>query len=117
MHSRGLKDVFMFEKTGCYNGKYFVLNSLISPHKGINPEDTNIDQLIKKNINANIKEIILALNSSIEGETTALYIKKILENKNIKISRLSCGIPMGANIEYLDPTTIERALNDRKSLN
>lgn len=108
------KTVFNFEKIGNYNGKYHVLNGLISPIDGINPEDINIDSLINERVNENIKEVIIALSPSLEGETTSLYIKKLLENKNIKISRLSYGIPMGTDIEYLDPLIIEKALEDRK---
>ena len=107
------KSVFAFEKAGNYNGVYHVLNGLISPIDGINPEDLNIASLINDRLD-NVKEIILAINPSIEGEVTSLYIQKILEKKNIKISRLSYGIPMGGDIEYLDPLMISKALDDRK---
>lgn len=111
------KSVFMFEKSGSFNGKYHVLNGLISPMDGIYPEDINIapllDRLKGKEKNA---EIILALKPSIEGETTTLYIKKIFENKKIKVSRLSYGIPMGVDIDYLDSITLDRALLDRKEI-
>jgi uncharacterized membrane protein YqgA involved in biofilm formation len=88
-------------------------NSSISPIDGINPEDLNIASLINDRLD-NVKEIILAINPSIEGEVTSLYIQKILEKKDIKISRLSYGIPMGGDIEYLDPPMISKALDDRK---
>lgn len=107
------KNVFFIEKTKKYNGKYHVLNGLISPIDGINPEDLNIATLINDRLE-NVKEIILAINPSIEGEVTSLYLKKILENKDIKISRLSYGIPMGGDMEYLDPLMISKALDDRK---
>lgn len=107
------KNVFFIEKTKKYNGYYHVLNGLISPIDGINPEDLNIASLINDRLD-NVKEIILAINPSIEGEVTSLYIQKILEKKNIKISRLSYGIPMGGDIEYLDPLMISKALDDRK---
>lgn len=110
------KSVFMFEKTGKYNGVYHVLGGLISPIDEVNPDDINIYSLINNRINEDVKEIIIALNPTIEGETTSLYIQKLLENKNIKISRLSYGIPAGADIEYLDPLTIIRAIDDRKFL-
>lgn len=111
------KSVFMFEKTGTFRGKYHVLNGLISPIDGIYPEDINISSLINR-IDTSDKnaEIILALKPSIEGETTTLYIKKIFENKNIKVSRLSYGIPMGVDIDYLDSITLDRALLDRKEI-
>lgn len=109
------KSVFMFEKTGKFNGVYHVLGGLISPIDEKNPEDLNIASLIKR-IDDNVNEIIIALNPSVEGEMTSLYIQKLLEDKNIKISRLSYGIPIGADIEYLDPLTIIRAMDDRKFL-
>ena len=111
------KSVFMFEKSGSFNGMYHVLDGLISPIDGIYPDDINIASLesrIKEN--QEDAEIILALKPSIEGETTTLYIKKIFEKKKIKVSRLSYGIPMGVEIDYLDSITLDRALLDRKEI-
>ena len=108
------KSVFTFEKSGHFNGVYHVLNGLISPLDGIGPEDINISSLVKRVKDLGSAELILSLKSNIEGETTMLYLKKIFENQNVKISRLSYGIPIGADIDYLDPITIDRALNDRK---
>ena len=107
----------MFEKTGTFNGKYHVLNGLISPIDGIYPEDINISGLVDR-IGDNSKdvEIIIALKPTIEGETTTLYIKKIFEKKNIKVSRLSYGIPIGVDIDYIDSLTLDRALLDRKEI-
>lgn len=111
------KSVFMFEKTGSFDGKYHVLNGLISPMDGIMPDDLNINSLIDRIDNSNgDAEIIIALKPSIEGETTTLYIKKIMEKSNIKVSRLSYGIPMGVEIDYLDSLTLDRALLDRKDI-
>lgn len=110
------KSVFMFEKSGSFNGKYHVLNGLISPIDGVYPEDINISPLIDRIKDKDDAEVILALKPSIEGETTTLYIKKIFENKNIKVSRLSYGIPMGVEIDYLDSITLDRALLDRKEI-
>ncbi len=107
------KSVFMFEKAGKFNGVYHVLGGLISPIDEINPEDINISSLIDR-VNSDVKEVIIALNPSVEGEMTSLYIQKLLEKKDVKLSRLSYGIPMGADIEYLDPLTIIRAIDDRK---
>ena len=107
------KNVFFIEKTKKYSGYYHVLNGLISPIEGKNPEDLNISSLINR-LDENIKEIIIALNPSIEGEVTSLYLQKILDKYNIKISRLSYGLPMGTDLEYLDPIMISKAWEDRK---
>lgn len=108
------KSAFIFEKSGNYNGMYHILGGLINPIEDVNPEDINIYSLINKRINENVKEVIIALSPSIEGETTSLYIKKLLEGRNVRISRLSHGIPMGSDIEFLDPLMISKALEDRK---
>ena len=108
------KSVFFIEKTGKFNGYYHVLNGLISPIEGINPEDLNISKLLNERIDKSVKEIILALNPSIEGEVTSMYLQKLLEKKDVKVSRLSYGIPIGSDIEYLDPIMISKALDDRK---
>ncbi len=107
------KNVVLFEKIGTYKGLYHVLGGLISPLEGINPEDICIDKLINRIKKENINEVILAFKPSIEGETTALYIKKMLENEKIKISKIAHGIPMGADIDYIDPLTLEMAIEDR----
>jgi recombination protein RecR len=110
------KSVFSFEKVGNYQGVYHVLNGLISPMDGIGPEDINISSLVKRVDSLDNPELILALRSSIEGETTTLYIKKIFEKKNVTISRLSYGIPIGAEIDYIDIMTLDKALEDRKRI-
>lgn len=110
------KSVFSFEKVGNFKGVYHVLNGLISPMDGIGPEDINISSLVSRVESLENPELILALKSSIEGETTTLYIKKIFENKNVTISRLSYGIPIGAEIDYLDIITLDKALEDRKKI-
>lgn len=110
------KSVFSFEKVGNYKGVYHVLNGLISPMDGIGPEDINISSLVSRVEKLENPELILALKSSIEGETTTLYIKKIFESKNVTISRLSYGIPIGAEIDYLDIITLDKALEDRKKI-
>ena len=110
------KSVFLFEKLGMFNGKYHVLDGLISPLDGINPEDIELDKLIDRIHKEKFEEIIFAFKPSIEGETTALYIKKILEGLDIKITRLASGVPIGADMEYVDSLTLERALNDRKEI-
>ena len=113
------KSVFMFEKTGNFEGKYHVLNGVISPIDGITPDELNISTLIERISNNKSEEsieIIIALKPSIEGEATTLYLKKLLEKYNVKITRLSYGIPMGVEIDYLDSITLERALKDRKDI-
>ena len=110
------KSVFSFEKVGNYKGTYHVLNGLISPIDGITPDEINIASLINRVSKLDNPELILALKSSIEGETTTLYIKKIFEGKNVTISRLSYGIPIGAEIDYLDVITLDKALVDRKKI-
>ena len=110
------KDVISLEKLGTYFGKYHVLGNLISPSDGINPENINIKSLIKRIEEEKTKELILALKSTIEGETTALYISKILEPSKVKISKIAYGLPIGVDIEYIDALTLERALEDRKDI-
>ena len=110
------KSVFSFEKVGNYNGVYHVLNGLISPVDNIGPDNINLASLVKRVESLENPELILALKSTIEGETTTLYIKKIFEKKNVKISRLSYGISMGADIDYLDVITLDKALEDRKQI-
>ena len=110
------KNVILFEKIGSYKGLYHVLGGLISPLDGINPEDIHIDKLIDRIKNENIKEVILAIKPSVEGETTALYIRKMLEGTDVKISKIAHGIPMGADIDYIDPLTLEMAIEDRTTI-
>ena len=110
------KNVIIFEKVGTYNGLYHVLDGLISPLDGINPEDININSLIDRIKKEKIEEIILALKPSIEGETTSLYISKLLEKEKIKITKIAHGIPIGVDIEYIDALTLEMALEDRTSV-
>lgn len=110
------KSIFTFEKVGNFVGTYHVLDGLISPKDDIGVEDINISSLVERVNNLENPELILALKSSMEGETTILYIKKIFEKKNVKISRLSYGIPMGAELDYLDVITLDKALSDRKTI-
>ena len=111
-----VKSVFTFEKAGKYNGTYHVLGGLISPIDGIGPNDIDLSGLVNRVLSLNNPEIIIALRSTVEGEATTLYIKKIFEGKNVEISRLSYGIPMGVEIDYLDELTLFNALNDRKKI-
>ena len=110
------KNVILFEKVGTYKGTYHVLDGLISPLDGINPEDIGLDKLLDRIKNENFEEIIFAFKPSIEGETTSLYIKRILDGLDVKVTRLASGVPIGADMEYVDSLTLERALNDRKEI-
>ena len=110
------KIVFLFERLGTYKGLYHVINGLISPLDNINPEDIGLDKLLNRIKEENIKEVILAFKPSVEGEITALYIKKILDGMNVLVTRLASGVPIGADMEYIDALTLERALEDRKKI-
>lgn len=110
------KDVILFEKMGTYNGKYHVLDGLISPMEGINPDDINLPSLIERVTKDNVKEVIVVLKPSIEGETTMQYIKKVLLKYNVKVSKIPIGIPIGTDIEYIDTMTLEMAFEDRKDV-
>ena len=110
------KDIVLFEKINAFQGVYHVLDGLISPLDGINPEDINLKSLIEKIDNNTVEEVILALKPSIEGETTMQYIKKVLSSKDIKITKIATGIPIGTDMEYLDPITLEMSLDQRKEI-
>lgn len=110
------KSVFLFEKLGLFKGKYHVLKGLISPLDGVNPEDIELEKLIDRVKKESYREIILAFKPSIEGETTSLYIKRILGDMNLSITKIASGIPIGADMEYIDAMTLERALMDRKNV-
>lgn len=113
------KDILSFEKIGVFKGKYHVLNGLISPIDNIGPDDINLNSLLDRVKKDNVKEIIFALKPSIEGETTLQYIKKLLSNisGDIKVSKLAIGVPIGADMEYIDSLTLELAIDERRSLN
>lgn len=110
------KNVFQFEKIGSYHGLYHVLDGLISPLDNVNPEDININSLLERINNSDVNEIIIAVKPSVEGETTALYISKILEDKDITISKIAHGVPIGADMDYVDALTLELALEERKNI-
>lgn len=107
------KNVILFEKIGIYNGLYFVLEGLISPLEGIDPEKIKMTQLLERIKEEKIEEVIIAVKPSIEGETTALYITRMLKDAKVKISKIAHGVPLGAEMEYLDSMTLEVALENR----
>ncbi len=108
-----VKDLILFEKSNAFKGVYHVLEGLISPLEGINPEDIKINELINRIKKEEIKEVILALNMTMEGETTSLYISKLLEGTGVSVTKIAAGIPVAADMEYLDSLTIQRALEGR----
>lgn len=108
-----IQDLISIEATRQYQGQYFILGGLINTIENIKPEDLNIEKLLRKIKQAEFKEIILALNFTLEGETTSLYLNKILQNYNLKITRLAKGLPAGSDLEYADETTLATALKYR----
>ena len=111
------KDILLFEKLGVYNGIYHVLDGLINPLDGIGPDDIELSSLIKRIENGSVREVILALKPSIEGETTMQYISKVLEDSSVKVSKIATGVPIGTDMEYIDSLTLELAIDERKSMN
>lgn len=107
------KDIFAIEKSNSYTGKYHVLNGVISIKKGKLPQDLNIDSLLTRL--DGVKEVIVATNPNLDGETTGLFIAKLLEGKDVKVTRLAYGLPMGGNIEYSDNITLAKSFENRKS--
>lgn len=111
------KDVMAFEEMGEYNGLYHVLHGVLSPMDGIGPEEVNIKSLITRlQKNDSVKEVILALNSTPEGESTAMYISKLIKPAGIKVSRLAAGLAVGSDIEYANSITLKRAVQGRTAL-
>ncbi len=110
------KDVLAFEKTREFHGVYHVLHGVISPMNGIGPEQLTIKSLIERVSNDETTEIIMATNPTIEGDTTAMYISKLIKPFGVKVTRLAYGIPVGADIEYADDVTLMRALSGRSEL-
>ena len=110
------KDVLAFERLEAYKGIYHVLGGVISPSKGIYAENLAIDALLKRIDEEGIKEIIIGTNPTMEGEMTALFLSKLLKDKNVSVTRLAYGLPMGASLDYADALTLSKALEGRKSL-
>ena len=110
---QSVKDVFAIEKSNSYNGLYHVLDGVISVKNGKLPEDLNIDSLLGRL--DGISEVVVATNPNLDGETTALFIAKLLEKRNVKVTRLAYGLPMGGNLEYSDDVTIMKSFENRKS--
>lgn len=109
------RDLAAYEKTGRYNGVYHVLHGAISPMLGIGPADIKLKELMKR-LQGDVKEVIIATNSSIEGETTAVYISKLIKPAGIRVTRIASGVPVGGDLEYVDEMTLLRALEGRTEL-
>ena len=110
------QDLEAIEKTRFYTGSYHVLHGSISPLNGIQPENLTIKELINRVETENIKEIIFATNHNVEGDTTAMYIADLLQQSEVKITKIASGVPAGGDIEYIDQLTLGRALNDRRNI-
>ena len=110
-----MEDVIKIENTNSFDGLYHVLGGAISPLDGIGPSDLSFDKLLKR-INSGLKEVIIATNPSTSGNATALYLEKILKDKNVELSRLAVGLPVGSNLEYIDDKTISSAISGRVKL-
>lgn len=109
------RDLAAYEKTGKYEGVYHVLHGAISPMLGIGPNDIRLKELMQR-LQGDVKEVIIATNSSLEGETTAMYISKLIKPTGIKVSRIASGVPVGGDLEYIDEVTLLRALEGRTEL-
>jgi len=109
------RDLAAYEKTGKYDGVYHVLHGAISPMLGIGPDDIRLKELMQR-LQKDVKEVIIATNSSLEGETTAMYISKLIKPTGIKVTRIASGVPVGGDLEYIDEVTLLRALEGRVQL-
>ena len=109
------RDLAAYEKTGKYEGVYHVLHGAISPMLGIGPNDIRLKELMHR-LKGDVKEVIIATNSSLEGETTAMYIGKLIKPTGIKVTRIASGVPVGGDLEYIDEVTLLRALEGRTEM-
>jgi len=110
------RDLAAYEKTGKYEGVYHVLHGAISPMIGVGPNDIKLKELIERLKDDTVKEVIIATNSSLEGETTAMYISKLVKPTGVKVTRIASGVPVGGDLEYIDEVTLLRALDGRIEL-
>lgn len=109
------RDLIAYEKTQKYEGVYHVLHGAISPMNGIGPSDIKLKELIER-LKGDVEEVIVATNASLEGETTAMYISKLIKPAGIKVTRIATGVPVGGDLEYIDEVTLLRALEGRTEL-
>ena len=111
-----VSDVIIIEKTGEYKGLYHILGGLLSPIENVGPDEIRVPRLLERVKANNIEEVIIALNPTVEGESTAVYLKKILVPFGVKVTKLASGLPVGGDLEYADEITIGRAISDRREL-
>ncbi len=110
------QDVIAIERTGGYRGRYHVLHGVLSPLDGIGPDDLRIAELVKRCAGDTVREVIVATNPSVEGETTAIYLAKLIRPLGVRMSRIATGVPMGGELEYADRLTLARAIDGRREL-
>lgn len=110
------KDVFVFERSGVWAGRYHVLGGLVSPLDGVGPEDLRVAGLLERAAEAQVEEVVLALPPSTEGEATSVYLSGALADAGVSVTRIAYGLPVGAELEFADPVTLLRALEGRKAL-
>jgi len=108
-----IPDVMAFERSGAFRGRYHVTHGVLSPLKGIGPSELRLDNLRGRLINQGVEEVILATPTGVEGEATALYLTRTLADLGLRVTRIATGVPMGGELEYVDPTTLSRALEGR----
>jgi len=109
-------NISSIEKTGIYNGRYHVLLGALSPLRGVGPDELKTEKLVKRIKKGNLEEIIIATNPTVEGESTAVYLAKILKDFKVKLTRLAMGLPVGSDIDYADQVTIKKALEGRTEI-
>ena len=110
------QDVLAVERTGGYRGRYHVLHGVLSPLEGIGPDDLRVAELVKRCSSNDVREVIVATNPSVEGETTAIYLAKLIRPLGVRTSRIATGVPMGGELEYADRLTLARAIDGRREL-
>ena len=110
------QDVVAIERTGGYRGRYHVLHGVLSPLDGVGPDDLRVAELVRRAGGGEVKEVIVATNPSVEGETTAVYLSKLLRPLGVRTSRIATGVPMGGELEYADRLTLARALDGRREI-
>ena len=111
-----MSDLWALERAAAFRGHYHVLGGVLSALDGVGPEDLNIDRLVARVVDGNIREVILAMNATVDGQTTAHYIADRLAGRNVEISRLAHGVPVGGELDYLDDGTLAQALKARRGV-